>query len=100
MSLQLCFVKGAVYPVIGRGGRQVRPRLIFKVNRKRVNMFKYILAKISKFFFRRLKSVRQSDLEIDEVIVKSKDYKFIKTSHGFVTIDNDSTKSVLVTFHG
>ena len=52
LSLQLCFVKWAVYPVIGRGGRQVRPRLIFKVNCKRVNMFqKFIKQFVNVVFF-------------------------------------------------
>lgn len=95
MSFQICFVKEAVYPVIERGGRQVRPRLILKVNCKRVNMFKYILAKISKFLLRRLKSAHKMAAEI----VPPNQGKSIRTSHGPVVVINDSTKSVSVTFY-
>lgn len=86
LSFQVCFVNGAVYPVIGRGGRQVRPRLIFKVNCKRVNMFKRLLLEIKCFFNSKIKGRAVKIQPYSSVNLDS------ELGHGHISLYNQSTK--------
>lgn len=91
----MCFVNDAVYPVIERGGRQVRPRLIFKVNCKRVNMFKKFLAKISKFLCRSTKPKNALGYRI----AHAGEVQAIKTPYGYILVQNISSGDAYLTFY-
>lgn len=93
----MCFVSGAVYPVVGRGGRQVRPRLILKVNCKRVNMFKNILAKISKHFICHKSAPDTITVFLsDTTAVNAGSSSLIRTKSGAILVTNTTKKAIMI----